>query len=271
MLKFIVISDLHIVPEGNLSHAIDTTARLRATVDWINTEHADAAFVVLAGDLADHGEPDAYTRMKAETDRFAIPAYMTLGNHDDRANFLVAFPETEAAPTGYIDAVIALEEYRIVVLDTLLQGETKGHLDPAQITWLEAQLDASKGHPVIVVLHHNICDFGIPTDFTRLENSEEMLAALNAHGDVRQVISGHVHMSTAGYAAGVPFTTIGGATYSIAPRLRGPLNDVPRREGPGQIGVVIANEDRVVVHQENVVDRNAVMPKELFWWEGGTS
>ncbi|MEO1456183.1 MAG: hypothetical protein AAFV49_01260 [Pseudomonadota bacterium] len=32
MRKFIVISDLHIVPEGQLSRGLDTTARLEATL-----------------------------------------------------------------------------------------------------------------------------------------------------------------------------------------------------------------------------------------------
>lgn len=84
MLKFGVLSDLHVVPEGDLSHMLCTTERFRKSIDYVNTHHSDADFVILAGDLADHGEQAAYERIQEILAALKPKAFMTVGNHDDR-------------------------------------------------------------------------------------------------------------------------------------------------------------------------------------------
>ena len=66
-LKFVVMSDLHLVREGQTSMTLDTAARLEAAVACLNERYADADFVVIAGDLADEGEAEAYERLKTIT------------------------------------------------------------------------------------------------------------------------------------------------------------------------------------------------------------
>ncbi|MHC0053482.1 metallophosphoesterase [Actibacterium sp. D379-3] len=266
MLKFLVLSDLHLVPEGRLSHGMDTAARLDQAITHIAARHSDAAFCIFAGDLADHGERGAYDRLAAMLTGFPLPCYMTLGNHDDRTAFLDVFGTDLATPTGFLDCVVDAGDYRILILDTLLDGATEGALADSQHDWLAAQLADAAERPVIVVLHHAIADLGVPTDFINLTDKPRLAAALTAHGDVRMVISGHVHMSTAGSYRGIPFTTIAGSHYNIFPQLHGPLDSIPRLEGPGQMGVVLAGPDGVVVHHENFFDRHPQQPPERFAW-----
>ena len=59
-LKTIVLSDLHLLPEGELSLGLDTAVRLRIGVATINARHSDADFCVIAGDPADLGQKVAY-------------------------------------------------------------------------------------------------------------------------------------------------------------------------------------------------------------------
>lgn len=49
-MKFIHLTDTHVIGKG-LLYGQDPAARLRAAVTSINTEHSDAAFVVLTGDM----------------------------------------------------------------------------------------------------------------------------------------------------------------------------------------------------------------------------
>ena len=223
MLKFIVMSDLHIVAPGALSHAIDTTDRLRGAVAHINTHHSDAAFCILAGDLTDNGDIASYDRMAEVLADLAIPAHMTLGNHDNRAVFVSRFGEDQAADTGYIDRVIDTDGYRVVILDTLLEGEGAGALAAPQLTWLRDGLAEAADRPVIIVMHHGPAALGVPMDFIRLQHSADFVDALKGHGDVRQIISGHVHTSVAGSYCGLPFTTISGNHYNIYTKLGGRL------------------------------------------------
>jgi 3',5'-cyclic-AMP phosphodiesterase len=263
VLKFVVISDLHMVPRGSLSNGLDPAVRLEQAIEHVNAHHADAAFCIFAGDLADNGDRASYERLSRKLAHLALPFYLTLGNHDDRTAFLEVFGSGFAAPSGCIDDMIDSEGYRVILMDSLEDGTDAGRITPAQLEWLGTVLRDAYGRSVIIVMHHSICELGVPTDFICLQDRGPFLAALRAHGNVRQVISGHVHMSTSGVCEGVPFTTISGNHYSIFPKLKGPLSEVPRLDGPGQIGVVLAWPDRVVVHQENFFDRHLRQPAEL--------
>lgn len=277
MLKFVVLADIHLVPEGKLSHGLDTMDRLNQAVAYVNAVHGDADFLVFAGDLADHGEAAAYVRFKEAIAPLTPPVYLTLGNHDHRPTFLETFPGL-ASDAGTIDHVIDKGGYRTLVLDSSEPGlGGAGRLSPAQIAWLTDRLAEVPETPVVVVLHHNIQPFSVQTDFIILQEPEAFAAALKTHKDVRQVISGHVHMTTSGSYQGIPFCTLAGAHYSIEPMLTarsGPipqdgsayLSPVPRREGPGQLAVVLCSDEAVVVHMENFLDRHLVLAPELFRW-----
>lgn len=279
MLKFVVLADLHIVPQSTLSHGLDTLDRLNQAVAYVNATHADADFVLFAGDLADHGQAEAYERFKTAIDPLVPPTYLTLGNHDHRPTFVdVMGADHTNLQTGCIDHVIDAGGYRTILLDSsdpALRGA--GRLDPAQITWLRAQLAEAPDTPVVIVLHHNIAPFQVQTDFIILEDNADFADAVLSHKDVRQVISGHVHMTTSGTYRGVPFCTFAGAHYNIDPMLTarsGPVpprgtsyvSPVPRREGPGQLAVVLCDTDSVVVHMENFLDRHLVLAPDLFAW-----
>ncbi len=277
MLKFIVLADIHMVPEGSLSHGLDTADRLNQAVAYVNAHHADAEFVIFAGDLADHGEAAAYARFKEAINPLTPPVYLTLGNHDNRATFLETFPGLQA-DTGCIDHVIDTGGYRILVLDSSdPDAHHAGNLSDDQIAWLKTRLSEASDRPVVIVLHHNITKFHVQTDFIILQDNAAFADAVLSHPDVRQVISGHVHMTTAGTYKGVPFCTFAGAHYGIEPMLEsasgpvpkdgsGGLPSVPRREGPGQMAVVLCDESSVVVHMENFLDRHLVLAPELFKW-----
>lgn len=272
MLKFVILSDLHIVLEGKLSHSLDTLDRLNQSIDYVNEFHADAEFVVCAGDLADHGEAAAYERLKGAIERLNGTTYLTLGNHDHRPTFLKIFGEDRAAETGNIDHVIDAGGYRVIILDSSepdLYGA--GRLSTAQLEWLGTRLDEAQDRPVVIMLHHNITKFHIQTDFIILEDADALLSVVRRHPDVRQVISGHVHLTTSGSVRGIPFCTLGGGHYTIDPVLEsrsGPVpgGPVPRREGPGQLAVVLCDERSVVVHMENFLDRHVVLAPDLFGW-----
>lgn len=263
MLKFIVISDTHIVPHGKLSNGLDAAARLERAISHVNTLHPDAAFCVFAGDLTDDGDRPAYERLACLIAPLAIPAILTLGNHDKRGPFRDVFGSGHAAETGFADRVVDAGGYRVIVLDSLEADTDAGALAPEQNVWLDERLREARGVPLIVVLHHPLAALGVPTDPIRLREADRLAEKFRGHGDVRQVISGHVHMSTAGSYRGIPFTTIGGCHYTMEPRLGTDPEAVPRRDGPGQIGVVLAGPDGVVVHHENFLDRHIRQPAEL--------
>lgn len=268
MPKIIVMADLHIVPETELSHSLDTNARTQAAIAFINKNHADADLLVIAGDLADHGDATSYRRIKDLFAEIDLPYVVTLGNHDNRPNFLAEFGDVADPETGKVDRAVVLNGCGVIILDSSEPGIGSGRLSATQLDWLSKRLAEYASMPVVVVLHHNICPLHNQNDRIILEQRDALVEVLREHSDIRTVVSGHVHMTASGSYRGIPFSTFAGNHYSIEPTLQsmsGPLPaPVLRREGPGQIAVVIVDQDSAVVLKENFLDRHLMLAQELF-------
>lgn len=259
VLKFIVLSDLHLVKKGALSHALDTTTRLRAGIDAINARHGDADFCVLAGDLADLGELEAYQRLKDCLDLLEIPVHITIGNHDDRDTFLEVFGAGLLAETGCIDKVIDCKGQRVILLDSVVMGQHGGRLEQAQLDWLAARLAEVRETPVTVVLHHHANPLYTRVDRIILENGDAFVAVLKQHKMVRQVIAGHVHYTSTALWHGIPFTTLAGGHYNVTIPLEAGA-EVTELEGPAQMAVVLSDEAQTLVHFDNYLEPAATLP-----------
>lgn len=263
MLKFLVLSDLHLVDETQTSHGLDTHRRMEHAVDWINSRHADADFCVLAGDLADLGFKGAtqpYERLKALVARLNVPCHITIGNHDSRDTFVSVFGAETRAETGCIDKVVDAKGYRVIILDSLVEGDDHSHggqLSQRQLDWLRARLDEHDG-PVLVVLHHHVNPLHVRVDRIIMEAGDKFAEVLKTHGNIRQVICGHVHFTSCGLWHGIPFTSIAGNHYNVTV----PLEDgakVDRLWGPAQMAVVLGNQDQTLVHFDNFLEGNPVL------------
>lgn len=257
-LKIVVLSDLHIVPEGETSLGLDTTERLRHGIAAVNGRHGDADLVVIAGDLADLGDRASYVRLRDTLAQLTVPVEITIGNHDDRPVFLDVFGADLAAETGFVDRAIDIKGYRLILLDSAIaHGRHDGRLEPAQLDWLAEQLAGAEDRPVIVFLHHHANPLRTAVDDIILQNGAEFAEVLAAHPDVRQVIAGHVHYTSTAIWKGIPFTTMAGGHYSVTIPLDG--SEPERLWGPGQMAVVLADPDHTLVHFDNYLDGNAVL------------
>ncbi len=258
-LKFVVMSDLHLVGHGETSMSLDTAGRLEQAVACVNDRYADADFCIIAGDLADLGEAEAYHRLRDITGRITIPTYITLGNHDDRPTYLSVFGDHHADETGKVNHVIDAKGYRVIVLDSSEPGRVDGVLTEEQMDWLRARLAEASGRPVIVVLHHNANALHIEADTIKLQDDAPFIAALKSHDDVRQVIAGHVHLTSTAMYHGIPFTTLAGGHYSVSFNADQPRTPFRSLTGPGQMAVVLGTPHSTTVLFEDFIDGNAVI------------
>lgn len=253
-LKFIVLSDLHVMPEGELSVTLDTGARLEQAIETIAARYHNVDFCVLAGDLTDLGQPAAYERLKSLIDQIEIPVHLTLGNHDHRDVFLSVFGKGYVAETGKIDKAFDAKGYRIILLDSSEPGRVDGVLTETQITWLKARLAEATDRPVIVILHHNANPLHVNSDDIRILDAGPFLAALETHPDIRQVIAGHVHLTSTALWRGIPFTTLaGGHYYCTVDQEHVPMR---RLTGPAQMAFVIGTEEQTTVHFDSYIEGN---------------
>ena len=260
-LKIVVLSDLHIVRDGQTSVTLDTAERLRTGVAAINARHADADFVAIAGDLADLGEREAYLRLRDILADLAVPVHITIGNHDNRETFLDVFGAGLASPTGFVDKVIDIKGYRVILLDSAIEPPRHdGRLEQVQLDWLRDRLAEAADRPVIVILHHHANPLRTAVDNIILRNGPAFADVLGTHPDIRQVIAGHVHFASTATWRGIAFTTIAGSHYSVTIPLGEPAPAPQELWGPAQMGVILADADHTLVHFDNYLDGNAALP-----------
>jgi len=148
-LKLVIMSDLHLVPEGEVSNTLDTAARLRQAVDSVNLHHADADLCILAGDLADLGEAEAYERLREIITPLTPETHLMLGNHDHRGVFLDVFGADHADTNGHVQKVIDIKGHRLILLDSTEPGIVEGVFCPARLAWLQARLAEASDRPII--------------------------------------------------------------------------------------------------------------------------
>ena len=190
------VSDPHLLADGaRLGGVYDVDSTLSLTLQAIRRVQASPAAIVVTGDLADLGEPDAYRRLRAAVEPVAAelgcPVVWVAGNHDERPamrEHLLDLEATEQPITGVWD----LDGLRLIALDTTVPGWHHGDLDRAQLDWLSEQLREPAPHGTLLAMHHPPLPSHLPLfDILELRDQDELAVGLRG-SDVRGILAGHL-------------------------------------------------------------------------------
>ncbi len=260
-MKFIQITDTHIMAPGGRLHQLSPNERLAACIADINAQHRDARFCIITGDLVDQGDVEAYGQLRAILSNLTIPYHLMIGNHDLRDNFIHAFPETDRDVNGFVQYVVPTPVGDFILLDTVEPGTAAGRLCPARLAWLRDRLDETRGRPVYRFMHHPPFPIEIPClDRIRLEDPEPLVELIDRYGHIRHLFLGHVHRPVTGCWRGIPFSALRGTNHQVALDWT-TVWTVPKSHEPPSYAVVFLQDDLTVVHFHDYLD-NSVLPFE---------
>lgn len=256
-MKLIHLTDLHLVPPGETLFALDPAERLRGVIDRINLDHGDAELCVITGDLADRGLPAAYGLLRELLQELRVPYRLLVGNHDDRRNFVEAFPEQGRDGGGFIQSVHDCAEGRLIFLDTLVQGHGFGALVDGRLEWLSARLAEAPQSAAFVFAHHPLQSVGMPHfEPFNLTDRADVADVLAASSNIRHIFCGHVHVDVSGNWHGVPFSASRGVAHQIVPDLVG-TDAVFVRDAPA-FDVALIENGNVLLHRFNLGEREVI-------------
>lgn len=202
-MKIIQITDTHLVKSGQTVHGVDPEKHLRAAIDDIIAKHGDADLLVMTGDLCNFGEPEAYEILRDILAPLPSEVRLLLGNHDDRDNFIAAFPDHPRDGKGYIQSCLDTDFGRLLFLDSHQRDVIGGIYDEDRMAFLSDALAQAGETPVTLFVHHPPMDCGI-AHFNRIgmHDNGAMMRTLAAHeGGVRHIVFGHIHVPLAGTSA----------------------------------------------------------------------
>lgn len=260
-MKLIHLTDLHLVPPGELLWGLDPAARLNAALSDIAAHHGDAECCMITGDLTEHGEVTAYQLLKDRLRQFPLETHVMLGNHDDRENFLSVFGGADAS--GHVQKTVIKDGAYLLLLDTLKgPPSSAGLYDVPRRAWLTAELEKAKGAPVYLFMHHPPFDIGHALmDLIKLDEAEAFAALLKGH-DVRHIFFGHAHRTISGVWNGIGFSSLPGVNHQL-PLVGSSIETIYSDEPPMYAAVTITDGMTIVhcdafLHREPAqMDRNA--------------
>lgn len=256
-MKFLHISDLHMVPGNALLYGLNPQERLRACVAHINLHHADAECAVITGDLTQTGHPEAYALVKSILADLTMPFYLMVGNHDDRNNFKAAFPDALLDSDGFVQFTLDTDAGRFICIDTLEPGKPHGTFCEARRGWLEAQLVAAGDRPVYLFMHHPPFEVGLlRMDEIRLIDSEPFADLVVGRPNIKHLFFGHLHRPLSGSWRGIPFSNVLGTNHQVELSFT-KAGLVPGSHEPPAYGVVFAEPGFTLVHLHNFLDQTA--------------
>ena len=211
------ISDTHLLAGARrLYDRVDAERHLRELMARLEETGRRPDALVFTGDLADHGEPEAYARLRAivepVAERLGAVVVWAMGNHDDRAAFRAGL--LGEVGDGSVDRVRYVGGLRIITLDTTVPGAHHGEVSPAQRDWLARELATPAIDGTILALHHppipSVLDLAVSVEL----RDQAALGAVLAGTDVRAILGGHLHYSSTATFAGIPVSVASASCYT---------------------------------------------------------
>lgn len=188
-VKVVHLTDLHLLadPAARWGEA-EPQAALEQVLDAVRRDSWRPDLCLVSGDLSEDGSEVAYRRLGLELGMLGVPVLVVPGNHDDAGAMRRAFA---AGPVRWIRSFEA-GAWRIVCLDSQLEGAARGLLAADELEGLASTLTGSDTRPTLVMLHHPVAPVcAMPS--CQLENAAEFFAIAARFPNVRAAIAGHVH------------------------------------------------------------------------------
>jgi 3',5'-cyclic AMP phosphodiesterase CpdA len=209
------ITDLHLGFEPDGPDELNAQ-RLDATLAAVLAGRPRPDLLLVTGDLSDCGDIATYRQLGKRLAALPLPSHLCLGNHDNRAAFRTAFPETPTAD-GFVQYVIEGGPVRIIVLDTLEEGRHGGGFCETRAAWLAARLGES-ARPTLLVLHHPPFETGISWMTVGPEEAwvNRLAAAVSGQDQIIGAICGHIHRPITAVWRGLPFTVCAATAPQLA-------------------------------------------------------
>jgi Icc protein len=262
------VSDSHFTASGTMHGTVHSAATYSAALAALEGTGIPIDALVHTGDIADHGEADAYraaTTVTAETTgRTGWPVLWAVGNHDVRSAMSTGVlhePTTEEP----LDRAFEVRGLRLVTIDTSIPGRVEGGIEDSQVEWLRSVLAEPAEFGTVLALHHP----PVPVEVTAMARlhltQQDRLAAALEGGDVRAILGGHLHYATSSTFAGIPVHVAPSTAYTI--RLTKPGGGIIAVDGGRAAGLLSLYDDGRVGYSPLPADPHRVLdstPEDVF-------
>lgn len=225
MTTFLHLTDLHISapdPADTGLHS-DTTATLQTVRTMIDAMVPPPAFILVSGDLTNHGDVASYQTLRSLMDGLTIPVLYALGNHDTRPGFYAGMLDRAENTDAAHDHEAVIDGVHVITLDTSRPTRIGGDLDERQFAFLQTALASHPSLPKLLMLHHApSLDFDPDWEWECLSfTATARLAEVLKTHPVAGIFAGHIHQDRFSQWHGMPLIVGMGQHAALDPLFRG--------------------------------------------------
>jgi Icc protein len=191
LLRLVQFTDMHLYGSDTESlRGVQTVPSLAHTLAQARARDWPVDAVLVTGDVV-QDDPAGYAQLRKLFRGITVPVLCIPGNHDDPAALRDALDCEPFVVGGHHD----FGRWRVVMLDSSLEGSAAGHLSDASLEELEQALRTATGHVLVCLHHHPVSMSSRWLDQVGLNNAADFWRIVGAYPCVRTVLWGHVHQS----------------------------------------------------------------------------
>lgn len=192
LLRLVQFTDMHLYgSDAESLRGVQTAPALAHALAQARARDWPVDAVLVTGDIV-QDDPAGYAQFRRLFKGTTVPVLCIPGNHDDPPALRRALDSEPFVLGGYRD----FDTWRVIMLDTWLEGSAAGHLSEASLSQLEEALRSAAGRHALVCLHHHPVSMSSRwLDQVGLDNAAEFWRIVDAQRNVRAVLWGHVHQS----------------------------------------------------------------------------
>ena len=203
----IQLSDLHFTIDQDKCYLNKSPEELFCEIlELVQKEYPDFEWLILTGDLAHDEKLTTYMQIRSHISKFVEKCWIIPGNHDQREYIKDVFPENINKNSHTLNfSTSTAAGWRLIGLDSQLEGRVYGGIGEEQLEWLEKQLQLFNLEPSVIFVHHPPFQIGSAwLDKIGLKDPEGLLELLQKYPQVKALFSGHIHQDIVETVAGIP-------------------------------------------------------------------
>ena len=262
-MKIIHLSDPHIYIDK--IHGIDPVSKFKKALSHIKNNHGDADLFAITGDITDLGDKDSYQLFIKIIDEADLPKNLNpqliIGNHDNRDEFKINFPNIETDPNGFIQYFKDIDNKRLIFIDTNLINTHQGHYCEERQEWLNNILSKTNTDTYIFMHHNPLALVKEESDGIGLQQKKEFQQILTKNNKIiKHIFFGHQHITSSGSYCGITFSSPRSTWSPLIPNFSNEYR-LGTANTDTNYNVAIIRSDALIIHTEDFLKTN------INWFE----
>ena len=192
VVRIVQFTDPHLYgDEAGTLRGVATYPALVAAIAQARSRDWPPEAILATGDLV-QDDPAGYALFRRAFGGLGLPVHCIPGNHDIPAAMRRELTRAPFTIGGFVD----IGAWRIVLLDSTVEGAAGGKMSEHALAELDAALASARERHALVCLHHHpVAMSSRWLDRVGLANPDALFRVVDAHRNVRALLFGHVHQS----------------------------------------------------------------------------